>query len=182
MRKIIVTEFITLDGVIESPHLWSFPYGNEEIAKFKHDELFATDALLLGRVTYEGFAAAWPGRTDEAGFADRFNSIPKYVVTTTLDKAEWNNSHLLKHNVAQEIAKLKAETGQDIVVHGSATLVQTLMRENLIDQYNLLVYPIILGTGLRLFQEGSKASLNLVEAKAFGSGVVAQIYQPAPSK
>lgn len=178
MRKVIVTEFMSLDGVIQDPQNWSFPYWTEEIGNFKHAELFASDAQLLGRVTYEGFAAAWPERTDEAGFADRINSLPKYVVTTTLKKAEWNNSHIIKDNVADAIAKLKQQDGQDILVHGSPTLLKTLVKHDLVDQYNLLVYPIVLGEGLRLFDEGTKTKLKLVETKTYSSGVVGLIYHP----
>src|SRR5215212_1813944 len=114
MRKVVVTEFMTLDGVMEAPNLWSFPYWTDDISKIKFDELFASDAMLLGRVTYEGFAAAWPSMTDEAGFADRMNSLPKYVASTTLDDAEWNAS-LIKENVAEEVARLKQQPGQDIL-------------------------------------------------------------------
>jgi len=178
MRNIFATEFVTLDGVTEAPNEWSFPFWNEEISKFKHDEVFASDALLLGRVTYEGFAAAWPSRTDETGFADRFNNLPKFVVSTTLEKVEWNNSRLIKANIAEEVAKLKQQPGQDIAIHGSTTLVRALMPHNLIDEYRLLVYPVVLGSGKRLFKDGSQATLKLVEAKTFGSGVVALIYQP----
>jgi len=170
--------FLTLDGVMEDPQKWSFPYWNDEIAKFKKDELFATDAHLLGRVTYEVFAAAWPSRTDEAGFADRMNGLPKYVVSTTLEKAEWNNSTIIKENIAEEVSKLKRQPGQDILVAGSATLAQTLMRHDLTDEYRLLVYPIVLGSGKRLFKDGSKAGLKLVETKAFSSGVVLLRYRP----
>jgi dihydrofolate reductase len=177
MRKIVVAEFLSLDGVMEEP-AWTFPYWNDEIAKFKYDELFASDAHLLGRVTYQGFAAAWPSRTDEAGFADRMNGLPKYVVSTTLEKAEWNNSTIIKENVADEISKLKQQSGQDILVAGSATLVNTLMEHNLIDEYHLLVYPVVLGSGKRLFKDGSKTNLKLVETKSFSSGVVALIYHP----
>lgn len=129
MRKVIVTEFITLDGIVEAPEKWSFPFWNDEIAKFKHDELFASDALLLGRVTYQGFAAAWPSRTDETGFADRINSLPKFVVSTTLDKVEWNNSSLIKdtNHLADEISKLKQQLGQNLLIYGSPQLVQSLM-------------------------------------------------------
>ncbi|MFN8454988.1 MAG: dihydrofolate reductase family protein [Anaerolineae bacterium] len=178
MRKVVVTEFVTLDGVVEAPEKWSFAYWNDEIAQFKHAELFGSDALLLGRVTYQGFAAAWPSRTDKTGFADRINSLPKYVVSTTMDKVEWNNSRLIKDNIATEVAKLKQQPGQDIFIHGSVTLAQTLLQADLIDQYNLLVYPIVLGQGLRLFKAGSQAKLKLVEAKPFSSGVVALTYQP----
>jgi dihydrofolate reductase len=178
MRKLIVTEFLTLDGVMEDPHKWSFPYWNDAISDFKYAETFACDALLLGRVTYEGFAAAWPSRTDETGFADRFNSIPKYVASTTLKKLDWNNSHLLKGDFAKEVAKLKNQPGQDIVIDGSAKLVQTLMPHNLIDQYQLLVYPIVLGKGKRLFSESNNAKLKLAESKPMGSGVVLISYEP----
>jgi dihydrofolate reductase len=142
----------------------------------KHGELFSSDAQLLGRVTYQGFASAWPSRTGE--YADRLNSLPKYVVSTTLDKTEWNNSHLIKENVAEEISKLKQQPGQDILVHGSITLVQALIKNDLVDQYNLLVYPRVLGTGKRLFRDESSASLKLVETKPLGSGVVLLRYQP----
>ncbi|MGH7503551.1 MAG: dihydrofolate reductase family protein [Longimicrobiales bacterium] len=179
MSRIIVTEFLTLDGVMEAPHEWSFPYWNDEIARFKNDEILATGALLLGRVTYEGFAAAWPSRKDETGFADRMNSLPKYVVSTTLDDVEWNNSKLIKENVAGEVSKLKREGGQDIVVHGSRTLVQTLIEENLVDEYRLLVYPLVLGSGIHLFGEGVRTNLQLMNSKSFATGVIAQIYGPA---
>jgi dihydrofolate reductase len=178
MGKIVVTEFITLDGVIKDPHKWSFPYWNDEIGKYKDAELKTSDALLLGRVTYEGFAAAWPGRTDDDGFADKFNSMPKYVVTTTLKKADWNNSTIISTDVVKEITKLKEITIQDIVVHGSGNLVQTLMQNNLIDLYKLLVYPIVLGEGDKLFKDGSQAKLELVETKKFDTGAVALHYQP----
>ena len=178
-RKLAVTEFLSLDGVMEAPQVWSGSYGNEESGKYKLDEVFATDALLLGRVTYEGFAEAWPGRTDEQGFADRFNSIPKYVATTTLKDLKWNNSTRLEGDLAAAVSELKEEPGGDIVVHGSGDLIQSLMRENLIDEYRLMVFPIILGKGQRLFPEGSEAKLRLVESKTFSSGVVVLTYGPA---
>ena len=187
MRKVIVSEFVTLDGVMEDPGGaekfehggWTMPYWSEEIGKVKFDELFASDALLLGRVTYQGFAAAWPSMTDEAGFADRMNSLPKYVVSKTLEEVKWNNSRLIQGNVAEEVAKLKQQPGQDILIAGSGKLVQTLMQHDLIDDYRLLVYPVVLGSGKRLFQDGSKTTLRLVETKAFRSGVVLLHYQPA---
>lgn len=185
MRKVVVSEFVSLDGVMEDPGGaekfehggWTIPYWHDEIGQFKFDELFASDALLLGRVTYQGFAAAWPSMTDEAGFADRMNSLPKYVVSTTLDKVEWNNSRLIKGNVAAEVAKLKQQPGQDILVAGSGELIQTLMQHGLIDEYRLLVYPVVLGSGKRLFKDGSKANLKLVSTKQFSSGVAALSYQ-----
>jgi len=174
MRNIVVTTFLSLDGIMEEP-AWTFKYWNDEIAQFKGEESSASDALLLGRVTYQGFAAAWPQSKDEG--ADYFNSVRKYVVSTTLDKAEWNNSTLIKDNIVAEITKLKQQDGQDIAVHGSATLVQTLMQHDLVDRYRLLVYPVVLGKGKRLFQEGTTATLKLVETQAFTSGVVALCYQ-----
>ena len=175
MRKVVVTEFLSLDGVMEEP-AWTFPYWNDEIAKFKADETLASDALLLGRVTYQGFAAAWPKSTDEG--AAYMNSVRKYVVSTTLDRVEWNNSHLIKTNVVEEVSRLKQQDGQNILVYGSATLVQTLMQHNLVDKYHVLVYPVVLGKGKRLFQDGGSATLKLADTKAFSSGVVALIYQP----
>jgi len=175
MRKLVVTEFLSLDGVMEEP-AWTFKYWNDEIAKFKGEEASASDALLLGRVTYQGFAAAWPASKDEG--ADYFNSVRKYVVSTTLDKAEWNNSTLIKDNVVEEITKLKQQAGQDILVYGSATLVQTLMEHDLVDRYRLLVYPVVVGKGKRLFQEGAIATLKLVETQSFSSGVAALVYEP----
>lgn len=179
MSRLVATLFISLDGVVESPDKWSFPYWNEEISKFKHEETFASDALLLGRVTYEGFGAAWPGRKDPEGFADRFNSMPKHVASRTLKKLEWNNSHLLEGDLAAEVSKLKQQPGQDIVIHGSPGLVRSLMPHDLIDEYRLLVYPLVLGHGKRLFDETSQASLKLVESKAFGTGVVKLVYHRA---
>jgi dihydrofolate reductase len=175
MRKLVVTEFLSLDGVMENPG-WTFPYWNDEIAQFKGEETSAGEALLLGRVTYQGFAAAWPQSQDEG--ADYFNNARKYVVSTTLDAVEWTNSTLIKDNIVAEITKLKQQDGSDIVVHGSATLVQTLVQHGLVDCYRLLVYPLIVGQGKRLFQEGAIAKLNLVEARSFSSGVAALIYEP----
>ena len=175
MRNIVVTEFLSLDGVMEAP-AWTFPYWNDEIARFKGDETNASDALLLGRVTYQGFAAAWPESTDEG--APYFNNVRKYVVSTTLDTVEWNNSILIKDNIVEEITRLKQQDGRDIAVHGSATLVQTLVQHDLVDRYRLLVYPLVVGTGKRLFQEGTTATLKLVESQSFSSGVAALIYEP----
>ena len=177
MRKVVVTEFMTLDGVIENPQ-WTVPYWNDEIASFKQAELFAADAQLLGRVTYEGFAAAWPDQTDEEGFADRMNSMPKYVVSTTLDKAEWTNSTIIRDDVAEAIRTLKQQPGENILVGGSATLIQWLIAQDLVDEYHLLVYPVTLGQGIRLFQNGSAVKLKLVQAQPYSSGVVGLIYTP----
>ncbi len=178
MRKLVVSEFVTLDGVAEEPGKWSFPYWNEEIGKFKLNELFSSDALLLGRVTYEGFAKAWPSMTDEAGYAKRMNGFPKHVVSGTLEKLDWNNSHLIKGNVENEVSKLKQQPGQELLIFGSGQLVNSLMQHDLIDEYRLLVYPIVLGSGKRLFEDVNKATLRLVETTMFSSGVVLLRYQP----
>src|SRR3989440_8019289 len=179
MSRLAATLSMSLDGVVESPEKWSFPYWNDEIGKFKHEETFSSDALLLGRVTYEGFAAAWPSRKDPEGFADRFNSMPKHVASRTLKKLEWNNSHLLKGDAAAEVSKLKQQSGQDIVIHGSPGLIRSLMPHDLIDEYRLLVYPLVLGRGKRLFDETSQANLTLAESQALGKGVVKLVYERA---
>jgi dihydrofolate reductase len=188
MRKVIVTEFLSLDGIMEDPGGaeknqhggWSLKFWSEEAEKFKFDEMFASDALLLGRVTYQGFAAAWPSMKDEQGFADRMNTIPKFVVSTTLNKVEWNNSRLIKENIADEVARLKQQPGQDILIFGSGMLVGTLMSHNLIDEYRLMVHPIVLGSGKRLFKDGSHMTvLRLADTKSFSSGIVVLTYQPA---
>lgn len=173
--KLVVTEFMALDGVVEEPQNWSFPYWNEETEKFKTDELFAGSAHLLGRVTYEGFAAAWPSRT--GAFADKMNSLPKYVVSTTLKNATWEGSHIISKNVPEEVAKLKQQPGGDIIVAGSCTLVQILTQHDLVDEYHLLVYPLLLGGGKRIFRE-EKAKLKLIESRPFKTGVVLAIYEP----
>ena len=186
MRKLVVSEFVSLDGVMEDPGGaekferggWTMQYWNEEIGKFKLDELFASDALLLGRVTYQGFAAAWPSRTDPQGFAERMNNLPKYVVSTTLKKVGWKNSRLIKGSVVEEVSKVKQQPGQNILVAGSAQLVHTLMEHDLIDEYRLLVYPLFLGSGKRLFRDGTNTALKLVTTEAFGS-VVGLVYQPS---
>ncbi|HEY8325181.1 MAG TPA: dihydrofolate reductase family protein [Ktedonobacterales bacterium] len=188
MRRVVVSEFLTLDGVMEDPggqsefkHKgWSRPYWDDEIGKFKFDELMAADALLLGRVTYQGFAAAWPSAKDEAGFADRMNGIAKYVASTTLNRADWNNSTIIKSDVAQEVGNLKRQDGQDILIGGSGQLIQTLAQQNLIDDYYLLVYPVVLGSGKRLFRDGTEATLKLIETRSYNSGVVLVHYQAAP--
>ncbi|NJL06629.1 MAG: dihydrofolate reductase family protein [Chloroflexaceae bacterium] len=176
MRKIIVSEFLSLDGVMENP-LWSMAYWNDEIAKFKSGEDWSTDALLLGRVTYDGFAQAWPTSTDEG--APRINAMPKYVVSNTLTNPTWNNSHVIRGNVIEEITRLKQQDGKHLLLYGSGKLAQWLMRNGLVDQYSLLIYPIVLGTGQRLFAEGSPQSpLKLLNAQTFSNGVTAMVYEP----
>ncbi|MGE5334516.1 MAG: dihydrofolate reductase family protein [Nitrososphaerota archaeon] len=192
MGRIVVSEFIPLDGVIEAPggeeslgerSGWSIPYFNEETLKFKLDDLLASDALLMGRVTYQIHAAVWPSMTDEEGFADRMNNLPKYVVSTTLETVEWNNSRLISGNIPEEVKKLKQEIQRDILIDGGSDLVNLLRRHGLIDEYRLLVYPVVLGTGKRLFQEGGqKTELRLMEARALSTGVVGLTYQPAETR
>jgi dihydrofolate reductase len=188
-RRIVVTEFVSVDGVMEAPGgddnfvrgAWTFKFHDSEGTKYKLDEIHAHDAHLLGRKTYEGFAAAWPGRADEMGFADRMNSMQKYVVSTTLEEPlAWENSTLISDNVVEEIAKLKDQPGGDILVAGSATLVRTLLEHDLADEYRLMVFPIVLGTGKRLFGETADASmLKLVDSKVLDSGTVILTYHPA---
>jgi dihydrofolate reductase len=178
MRKIIVTEYLSLDGVFEEPGHWSFDFWSDEAAKYKYDELFSSDAQLLGRVTYEGFAKAWPTMEGTGDFGERMNSMPKYVVSTTLKNAAWNNTTILSNNVVEEITKLKEQAGQPILVAGSGKLVQTLMQHDLVDEYRLMVYPLILGSGKHLFTGAPALKLQLVETKPFSSGVVVLTYQP----
>jgi dihydrofolate reductase len=185
--RVVVTEFLSLDGVMEDPGGaegfehggWTFPYWNDEIAKLKLDEVLESDALLLGRVTYEGFAAAWPSRTDEQGFADRMNSLPKFVVSTTLEEPGWQNSTVVNGDVGAEVGKLKEQPGRDVLVAGSRQLVQTLAQHDLVDEYRLLVYPVVLGSGKRLFGEGGHTALKLRDTRQFDSGVVLLSYEPA---
>jgi dihydrofolate reductase len=145
--------------------------------RIKLDETHGEYILLLGRVTYKGFAVAWPGRTDEAGFAERKNRLPKYVVSTTMHEAGWSNSHLIKNNIAEEVARLKQQPGRDILIGGSGTLAHSLMQDDLIDKYRLLVDPIARGSGKRLFKDGGAAKLKLVESRPAGSGVVLLEYE-----
>lgn len=186
MRKLVVTEFVSLDDVFEAPgpdgsgykyEGWTFPYINDEFMQFKTQELRNSDMLLLGRVTYDGFAKAWPGRKGD-WFSDRFNSMPKYVVSKTLKKADWENSHIISKNIVGEIKKLKKQYKKDIYVHGSGQLVRFLLDQGFVDQLNILVYPVVLGIGKQLFSGTQKRTLKLVEYKPFQTGVVKMIYQP----
>ena len=187
MRKIIVTEFITLDGVVEAPggnetpHPhggWQFKYSAPETGKYKVEELASVDTLLLGKKTYEQFAGYWPGQTG-GGFADRINQYPKYVVSRSLQKAEWNNSHILR-DVAKDVAALKQTDGGDILVYGSATLVKALLRHNLVDELRLMVFPLSVGGGLRLFDDNRELQqFELKHFRAIDNGVLILEYQPA---
>jgi dihydrofolate reductase len=186
MGKIVATEYVSLDGVVEAPgggeefeHAgWSFEIDRgPEGDKFKLDETLNSEALLLGRVTYEGFAAAWPSMEGE--FADRFNAMPKYVVSSTLENPEWNNSTVLKGDVVEEVSRLRRAPGGDIVVHGSPQLVQTLLEHDLIDELRVMVFPVVLGTGKRLFGDTSdKKRLRLTDSRTVGDGIAILIYEP----
>lgn len=171
MGKLVVTEFISLDGVIEEPR-WTFDFDQGDGQAFKGDELRAADAQLLGRVTYEGFAAAWPTMEGTGWFGEKFNAMPKFVVSTTLEAPEWNNSTVLRS--VDEVAELKERFDGDVLVAGSATLVRSLFEHDLVDQLNLMVFPILLGKGKRLFAEtaGAPTTLELVEARPTGSVVI----------
>jgi dihydrofolate reductase len=184
MGKIAVTEFISLDGVVEDPGGsedfkyggWSFEFSRgDDGDKFKLDETAASDALLLGRVTYEGFADAWPKREGE--FADKFNSMPKYVVSSTLGEPEWTNSVVVDGDLEDAVSKIRDEHEGDIVVHGSVQLAQALIDKDLVDELRLMVFPVVLGAGKRLFGEtGDKKRLKLVESQPVGDGVVILVY------
>jgi dihydrofolate reductase len=188
MARIVVTEFVSLDGVMEDPGGaegfkhggWSFKFNDPEGMKFKLEETLGSGALLLGRVTYEGFAAAWPGRTDDVGFADKMNSMPKYVVSTTLRDPSWGDTTVISDNVVEELAKLKQEPGDDIYVHGSRTLVQTLLANDLVDELHLMMFPVVLGGGKKVFGdfEDSK-TLKLTSSRTLDNGTLILIYEPA---
>jgi dihydrofolate reductase len=186
MATLAVTEFVSLDGVMEDPGGaeqyehggWTFEIDRGEGDAFKLEETFDTDALLLGRVTYEGFAEAWPSRSGD--FADKFNNMPKYVVSSTLENPDWTNSTVLRGDVVESVSKLKDEIDGRILVHGSARLAQTLLEHDLVDELRLMVFPVLLGDGKRLFGgKGGKRRLQLAESKTVGDGVVILVYRRA---
>ncbi|HEX9098248.1 MAG TPA: dihydrofolate reductase family protein [Candidatus Dormibacteraeota bacterium] len=178
--RLVATEYVSLDGVFEEPGHWSFPFFNDEAGQFKWKELQASDALLLGRKTYEGFAAAWPTMSGTGEFGEKMNSMPKYVVSSTLGKVEWAGSKVISGNLFEEIKKLKKEPGQDLLLSGSGQLFNALAQENLIDLYRFMLHPIILGKGKRLFAEGvDRRALALSETKTFQTGIVILDYVPA---
>ncbi|GAB3352036.1 dihydrofolate reductase family protein [Lysobacter tyrosinilyticus] len=177
MSKVVVTSFMSMDGVIEAPEKWSFPYWNDTIERFKDEELKAADAQLLGRKTYEAFAAAWPSRSGD--YADRFNQMDKYVVSNSLTHADWNNTHVIGgiERLGTELPRLRARHQGSLLVHGSHSLVQALVQQDLVDEYHLLVYPLLLGEGRRLFANGTRTNLELLSSTGMGSGVVLLIYK-----
>jgi dihydrofolate reductase len=190
MGRIVVTEFMSLDGVVEDPGGaedfkhggWSFEISRgDEGDQFKLDETMESEALLLGRVTYEGFADAWPSREGE--FADKFNNMPKYVVSSTLSEPEWSNSTVITGDIPAEVARVRDEVDGDLVIHGSASLVQTLLENDLVDEMRLMVFPVVLGDGKRLFGETSdKKALELVDSKVVGDGVSILVYRRAAAE
>ena len=178
MRKIIAGLFISLDGVVEAPEKWTGPYFNDQVGQAVGALMAANDAMLLGRVTYQGFAAAFGGQS--GGMADQMNNTPKYVVSSTLTSADWQNSTLISGDIAGQIAALKRQPGQNIGMSGSSALVSWLLRQGLLDRLDLLVFPVVLGTGKRLFSEPEgQLALALTGSEAFSTGVVHLSYEPA---
>ena len=186
MRKVVASEIMSLDGVVESPDKWHFPYFNDEMGEAIAEAMAEADAMLLGRVTYEEFAAFWPsqeGSDEDQEITGYMNNTPKFVVSKTLEEPlEWNNSALIKGNAAEEIAELKQQPGKDISITGSPTLVRSLLEDDLLDELRLMVHPIVVGSGKRLFEDGSdRKALRLVGSKTFSTGVLYLTYQPAQS-
>lgn len=175
MRKLVESTFMTLDGVINSPQEWSPPYWDDEHANYARKLLFAADALLLGRATYESFVQAWPSR--EGDFADRINSMPKYVASNTLDETTWNAT-ILKGDVAEEVAKLKQEPGENILKFGTGEFDRTLLEHNLVDEFHVWIFPVVAGGGQRLLEGIDLIHLELVETTPFQSGIVVNTYAP----
>jgi dihydrofolate reductase len=178
MGTVVAVEYTSIDGVMEEP-AWSGPYFNDEVADFQYDNLFTSDALLLGRVTYEGFKAAWPSMTDdEKGFGLRMNALPKYVSSNSLSAGEWNAT-LLPGDPAEQVAKLKQDFDGVLLINGSAQLFQALHAAGLIDEYRIMVYPVVVGDGKKLFGDGGAATLTLTKSQITKSGVAILTYQPA---
>jgi dihydrofolate reductase len=180
MRKIVAGLFVSLDNVYEAPDQWHFPYFNDEMGEAVSSQMAAADAMLLGRVTYQEFAAYWPQQSnDDVEIASYMNDMPKFVVSNSLDSVEWQNSTLIRGDVAQELTRLKQQPGKDIAITGSGTLVHSLLRDDLLDELRLLVHPIVVGSGKRLFEGADQKALELVESKTFSTGVLYLTYQPA---
>jgi dihydrofolate reductase len=185
MRRVVASEFVSLDGVMEAPDKWHFPYFDDEMGETIGSAMAEADAMLMGRVLYEEWAAFWPNQDpDENPVASRMNGVRKYVVSTTLEgPLGWNNSTLIRENVAEEIAGLKRQTGGDISISGSGSLVRSLLRDGLIDEVRLMVHPVVVGSGKRLFEEGSeRIALELVDSRTFSTGVVYLTYRPVSER
>jgi dihydrofolate reductase len=181
MRKVVAVELVSVDGVMELPEEWAFSYSNDEMEEANAAGMAASDALLMGRVTYEGMAAFWPNQPGGTPMVDYINSVPKYVVSGTLEETlGWNNSTLIEGDVAEEIARLKRQPREDITILGSGVLVRSLLADGLLEELRLMVHPVVLGGGKRLFEEGGDLkALELVESKTFGTSVVYLTYRPA---
>lgn len=180
MRRLILSEFVTLDGVMEAPETWVGPFQTQDIEAFKVSEMSEVDALLVGAVTYRVFASSWPSRTGE--LADQMNGVHKYVVGSGTETMSWSNSQQLKGDIAEEVSALKQGPGEGVLLAGSCRLAQTMMKQGLVDEYRLLVYPVVRGTGRRLFADDSAATLTHVETQTFEKGVVLLRYRPATTK
>jgi dihydrofolate reductase len=184
MRKVVASELVSLDGVMGSPQEWAFSYSNDEMEQANASGMAASDALLLGRATYQEFASYWPYQNSaDQPYTDYLNRTPKFVVSKTLEEPlEWQNSTLIKGDVAKEITELKRQPGKDITIIGSAALVQSLLRDGLLDELRLMVHPVVLGSGKRLFEdEGDQKALELLDSKTFSTGVLYLTYQPTQS-
>ena len=179
MRKIIAGMFIALDGVVEAPDQWHFPYFDDEMGAAVQSMMDGSDAMLLGRRSYEEFASYWPTSTDD--FADYMNGTPKYVVSNTLTSADWQNSTLVSGDVVKELSRIKEQPGGNLSITGSGTLVVSLLRAGLLDELHLLVHPIVVGSGKRLFGDGAQVPLKLVDSQTFGTGVLNLTYVRADS-
>ena len=180
MRKIVAGLFISLDGVVEAPDQWHFPYFNDEMGEAVQSQVEAGDTMLLGRKTYEEFASYWPQQGSEVEFAAHMNNTPKLVVSTTLDKLDWQNSTLIKGNVVEELSRIKQQPGKNINIIGSGTLVRSLLRDGLLDELHLLLHPIVVGKGKRLFPDGTEQQgLKVLESKTLSTGVLYVTYAPA---
>jgi dihydrofolate reductase len=184
MGKLVVSEYITLDGVSESPEQWQFPFLTPDLAEYIQGQVLGYDSLLLGRRTYDVFAAAWPARThNEFGVADKFNRMPKYVVSATPRKLEWNNSTLVQYDIEETLGSLRKNSPGELAVIGSAVLARWLLERNLVDELRLLVHPVVVGRGQHFFVDGfTQSALRLIESKVFQSGVIGLTFQPGRSK
>jgi dihydrofolate reductase len=180
MRKIVAGLFMSLDGVVESPQSWHFPYMNDEMGAAVAETMASSDTMLLGRRTYEEFASFWPTQGSDEPFADQLNQATKYVVSSTLRNPTWQNTTVISDNVAEQVAALKDRPGSDITISGSPTLVRSLLRDNLLDELGLMIHPIVVGQGARLFDDGiGRVGLKLADSTTFSTGVLSLTYQPA---
>lgn len=178
MRKIIVSTMVSIDSVMENPQNWSFDYWNEEMQAYAREQLFSSDALISGRITYEAFAEAWSSRAGADEYADRINSLPKYVASRTLTEPLTWNSTLIKGDIAQEVTKLKQASGQNILQFGCGELTRTLLKHGLVDEFCLIVFPVAVGTGERLLEKVDQTPMKLLKSMAFATGIQILHYQP----